>query len=258
MSDYAPLVKSFQLVGLHGYKNLRIDFQAQTKIVIAENGAGKTIFLSALDAFLAKNFIKLSTIQFERVECELAGQSNPLILYRSQLPTVTDDAQTGLREFANYAEATVSDIHNVLLRYDGGDIRETPIFHRVWANSPWSLEETESHIRQLKVLLGQAQSDEVNEIINILNTCLSGTDVLYLPAYRRIELSILKRKSRRPSMHISRLDSRLDFEDSFEGQSNLGINYGLANVEEKLRRLTNFIQRRSNIGLSRNKRRNYR
>lgn len=131
MPDYTPLVKSFLLVGLHGYKNIRVDFQAQTKIIIAENGAGKTIFLSALDSFLTKNFIKLLTIQFERIECELEGHSKPLILSKRQLPAVTGDAQSGLREFANYAEVSPSTVHRAILQYNGDYIGDTPILNTV-------------------------------------------------------------------------------------------------------------------------------
>jgi predicted ATP-binding protein involved in virulence len=246
--DYTPLVKSFLLVGLHGYKNIRVDFQAQTKIIIAENGAGKTIFLSALDSFLTKNFIKLSTIHFERIECELEGHSKPLILSKRQLPAVTDDAQSGLREFANYAEVSPSVSHRSILQYNGDYIGDTPILNSVWMNSPWSVEETEGRIRQLQALLGQTRTEEVDEITSVLNTCLSGTEILYLPTYRRIELSIFKRKDRTPALRLARLRGRVELDDSFEEQSNLGINYGLADVEEKLRSLTDFIQRRSNIG----------
>ena len=247
--DTDPLVRSFQLVGLHGYKNIRLDFQRQAKIVIAENGAGETIFLSALAAFLTRNFFKLSTLQFDRLERELAGQSAPLILHRGQLPTTNDEEQSGLRELVNYARADASDVRDAILRYDGGDISETQIFHRVWANSPWSVEETADRIRQLHTVLAGPQSDELKYITSTLKTVLCTIEVLYLPTYRRIELSISKRDDRRIADQAAWMRSIAALDEPFEErQSTLGINYGLADVEARLRRLTELIQQRSNIG----------
>ena len=203
-ADAAPLLKSFYLVGLHGYKNIRLDFNSKSKIVIAENGAGKTIFLSALQAFLARNFAKLATIQFQRVECELEGLSSSLILHRSYLRTMGEEAQDGLQALANYAKVDTSDVSDAVLLYSGGDIRETPILHRVYANSPWSMEETLDRIRQLQSVLDPAQSDEVKSISSTLKTAFRATDILYLPTYRRIELSISKRENRRLAGRVAR------------------------------------------------------
>jgi predicted ATPase len=247
--DAAPIVKSFQLVGLHGYKNIRIDFQSQAKIVIAENGAGKTVFLSAFEAFLTRNFLKLSNIKFERVECELAGHSAPLILHRSQLPTLSDKVQSDLREFANFAKADVNDVRDLILRYDSGNILEIPIFHRAYINAPWTLEQTTHRVRKLNTELHQAQSDDVKHITSTLKGVLGATEILYLPTYRRIELSISKRVSRRLAGQVARMRGAPSFvEQDAEHHSILGINYGLADVEARLLGLTESIQRQSNIG----------
>ncbi|UVO31717.1 ATP-binding protein [Bradyrhizobium arachidis] len=244
----APIVRSFSLVGLHGYKNIRLDFQGRAKIVIAENGAGKTIFLSALDAFLTRNFFKLSNLQFERVECELEGQSGPLVLHRSQIPTVSDDVQTILREFAHYSRAEFHELRDTLARYDGGDFRDFPILQRAYVNSPWSFPDTESRIRQLREL--DHGSDELKQISSAIKAALGSTQVLLLPTYRRIELSISKRQNRRLADQAvrARRIHNLGEERREDRFSPFGINYGLADVEQRLLELTESIQRRSNMG----------
>ncbi|MGC2783178.1 MAG: hypothetical protein WA397_04935 [Roseiarcus sp.] len=248
-NDATPLIRSFALVGLHGYKNIRLDFREQAKIVIAENGAGKTIFLSALDSFLTRNFLKLSSLKFERVECEIAGQSRPLVIHQKDLPTITDEALTGLREVEHYAEEDATGVRDAILKYDGEDIREAPVFRRVWINSPWSAERTADRISALRVGLSQAYSDEVKNIASTLKAALGTTGVLYLPTYRRVELSISKGENRRLAGQVARTGRPRAVDEPFEEyQSGLGINYGLADVEARLRHLTDFIQRRSNIG----------
>lgn len=243
-----PLI-SFQLIGLHGYKNIRLDFQSKAKIVIAENGAGKTIFLSSLDAFLSRNFTKLSNLQFDRVECELAGLSGPLILHRNQLQTISDEAQNELREFAGYADADVADVRDAILQYQDQDFREVPILQRVWANSPWSSDETIDRIHRLQTNLNVEQSDEAKSVSSTLKTVLGSTEILYLPTYRRVELSRSKSENRRHRARLQRLRRRSFPEEPFEQPlSTSGINYGLADVEDRLAHLTEYIQRRSNIG----------
>ena len=54
--DTPPILGSFRIFGLHGYKNVSLNFTGPARIVIAENGMGKTTILSALHAFLSANF----------------------------------------------------------------------------------------------------------------------------------------------------------------------------------------------------------
>ena len=44
----SPIVESFQIFGLHGYKDVTINFTDTTKIIIAENGSGKTTTIGKL------------------------------------------------------------------------------------------------------------------------------------------------------------------------------------------------------------------
>ncbi|WP_315712578.1 MULTISPECIES: AAA family ATPase [unclassified Bradyrhizobium] len=245
-NDASPVLRSFRLVGLHKYKTIRLDFESQAKIVIAENGAGKTIFLSALDAFLKTNFGKLADLDFERIECELAGASGPLVLYRTQLPTIPEEIETGVNELAHYANVRPTEVQDLILDYKGADIREIPILNRAYMNSPWSIPEIQERVNVIHSALSRTRSPEIKELVSSIKDALGHTDVLYLPTYRRIELAIQKRHSRRLSATIPRPRSAQGLWESFE--TTMGINYGLADVEARLLQLTELIQRRSNRG----------
>ncbi len=45
------LISKFEVLGLHGYKNLSISFYEKSTVVMAENGAGKTTLLNCLYYF---------------------------------------------------------------------------------------------------------------------------------------------------------------------------------------------------------------
>ena len=74
-----PVLENFRLIGLHGYKDVEINFDGPARIVIAENGMGKTTILTALRAFLGGDLHKLRAIQFRSLECKLANCDRPLL-----------------------------------------------------------------------------------------------------------------------------------------------------------------------------------
>lgn len=85
----SPVIRRFEIEKLHGYKNVVIDFENSVKIIIAENGAGKTTILTALDAFLRADFGTLRNIEFDKISCLLHGMDSPLVLERNDLYTMS-------------------------------------------------------------------------------------------------------------------------------------------------------------------------
>ena len=63
-------LKSFSINGLFGFKNVKIPFEKEAVILIAENGSGKTTILNALYYSISCNFHKLSAIDFDSVVLE--------------------------------------------------------------------------------------------------------------------------------------------------------------------------------------------
>lgn len=59
------IIESFEILGLHGYRDIAIDPAHAASILIANNGTGKTTLLGALDAFLK--------LQFDRLRCPSSG-----------------------------------------------------------------------------------------------------------------------------------------------------------------------------------------
>ncbi|HLO87688.1 MAG TPA: AAA family ATPase [Nostocaceae cyanobacterium] len=69
-------LKSFSIYGLFGFKDVKIPFDKEAVILIAENGAGKTTILNALYYSITGKFDRLSTIDFESVNLEFTSGVN--------------------------------------------------------------------------------------------------------------------------------------------------------------------------------------
>lgn len=60
-------VRIFEINGLYGERNVRIEFDTNTKIIVAENGYGKTTVLNAFYSILAGDLDRLRKIPFESI-----------------------------------------------------------------------------------------------------------------------------------------------------------------------------------------------
>ena len=65
-------IKSFTIWGLFGYKNIKIDFEDPYKIIVGENGSGKTTIMNCLFYTLSRNFDMLSDIRFDNICIEFS------------------------------------------------------------------------------------------------------------------------------------------------------------------------------------------
>ena len=68
-------ISRFQIKKLFGYQDVDIDFDERYKILIGENGLGKTTILNALYFILDRKFKKLNTLKFESVEISFGNKS---------------------------------------------------------------------------------------------------------------------------------------------------------------------------------------
>lgn len=61
------IIKSFEIKGLYNERNVRIDFEDNIKIIVAENGYGKTTILNVLYTVLSGNLNKLQEVDFKSI-----------------------------------------------------------------------------------------------------------------------------------------------------------------------------------------------
>lgn len=234
-----PIIKRFCLSGLHGYKDVEISFSGPARVIIAENGAGKTTILAALYAFLKRDFYRLAKIRFDSIECEIAGHHTPLQVSKQDLVEfeAAGSSDSDLEKLSRYTPSSPGAVREAILQLNSGSFAsfsEIPLLSEIYQNSPYDGEEFSEillTIQQSAAEMPKALSDTAATLSNLIGKF----QLLYLPTYRRVELSAPKAQRRTPIGRRMR-----------EPQSTDGIRYGLRDVQDRLAEILADIQRYSN------------
>ena len=242
--DAPKLLERLVIRGLHGYKDVEITFPATARIVIAENGSGKTTVLSALSLLLNRDLYQLRRLPFDSIELDLVGRNRTLALLRADI----DFGERGddlVKDITDYVDAPVSRIVQAVFE-SGNARRNNRIVEEFYRRSPYSRREVMERITSIRRSLDDSLPGSVKGTIAAIESSLAGVRVLHLPTYRRVEAPLERQapQSRRPwqSLETERGWQTGPLVDRAD------IRYGLADVEERLRDLASEIQRISNIG----------
>ena len=65
---HKPIIEYFSIYGMHGHKDISIEFSTPYSILLSENGQGKTTILKIIDATLNGNIKKLRDASFRSIE----------------------------------------------------------------------------------------------------------------------------------------------------------------------------------------------
>ena len=248
--DAAPILRNFSILGLYGYKNISIDFTGPARIVIAENGMGKTTILSALQAFLTKKFFGLQNLHFSSIVCHFTSHSEPLILHRHDLPHLIDPVvEERLRELSQFIDTDAFSLLDSILEAnfeDASDIRDHPLLEQVYLESPYSWGQIQDYVLTIQSSAQESRPEPLQQLVSSITSLTRSYEILYLPTYRRIEIPLQRtprrhRRGRPSPIRRAREVRRRELLD-------LDIQFGLSDVSERLNHLFETIQRQSNIG----------
>ncbi len=228
------LIEKFKIDGLHGYKNVEIDFTGPARIIIAENGTGKTTILTALYAFLKRDFHRLSKLKFDHIECVLKGLGEPLRVSRSDLNF--PDASNELESLVQFSSVSTSEIREVIQGLGKDDLfLSHPALNEIYMQSPYDNEEFDAIVSRIRSSLLDVPK-VVADLSEKLSKVLEDIDILYLPTYRRVEL---------PSQRTS-VPRRFSTRKARASINSDAVRYGLGDVQERLAEILNDVQRYSN------------
>ncbi|WP_313249564.1 AAA family ATPase [Stenotrophomonas acidaminiphila] len=238
-----PPLESFCIKGLHGYKDIRIDFSGESTVVVAENGTGKTTVLNALNAFITRRFHRLASISFESIECKFRGAPLPISISKSQLTSKREGSSevlSSLASMGSVSEAALAEfISNTYVPGNIWQLRENPIVNQVYMNSPYDWDALEEVFSELYQSLDSSLTDVAKSVSEEVKSHMEGIDVIFLPTYRRIERPVLRpSRPRQPPHRRPPLAKAAHHDD---------MAFGLADVQERLVQLSEDIERRSNI-----------
>jgi predicted ATPase len=187
-------LKSFSINGLFGYKDVKIPFDKQAAIFIAENGSGKTTILNALYYSIACKFHKLRTIEFDSIILKF-NSGDSVTICRSDLDDFKQNGrlETVISSVKSYLSPSgVSRFESILLYAEMEDAPQSLVFtelinllqdYNVPAKYFKFLEES---IIISKKSNQPKQKNISKRVIQIIQDNLNKS-ILYFPTYRRIE-----------------------------------------------------------------------
>jgi predicted ATPase len=229
-------LKSFSIDGLFGFKDIKIPFEKEAVILIAENGSGKTTILNALYYSIYCKFDKLSTIDFNSIILEFASGVS-VEIEKSDLDSFY---QSDIFELLAFLRPFLPSREIDLLRRE---IRKNPSSEGVRRRlveltnryglppSKYSdiLDVIDVNLRNDNRIELKGKIDKITKTIkeNLLNE-----SILYFPTYRRIEEDL---KS------LGYDEERAERLSLGEGEGKL-IQFGMDDVSGKFTEITTSIK----------------
>ncbi|MFF6012272.1 AAA family ATPase [Rahnella sp. R3(2024)] len=231
------IIENFGIYGLYGYKNITLTMTNATTIVVAENGMGKTTLLSALNQILTGEVNELKKLDFQRIDIkffddELFSLSKEDIMEK-QVDKL-EELYGCVSEYMEY-QLFLEEIENY-----NPESKEISGFTRFLSrNSSYSLSEIQDELVLLKKI-DKTQRPENIDVFSKIKEKLKDVEILYLPTYRRVEKSELK------NMRGFKNDNTI--RPSSKPRKMREIEFGLSDVEFKLKAMSESVERQSNIG----------
>lgn len=233
-------IRSFTVLGLFGTNDVTIPFKDGTKILIGENGLGKTQVLNLFYYILERNFFKLGEFHFNKIILEL--ETEKIEISKIQIDKLLKEAfsdpaiQDFIEEFGyshfeflrnkyNHYKGNKFQFERELdSNYNHNKYRKFPlhrilrIFDKIDSNSSTIFN---SHIKNSGKLIKDA---------------IKGYDIMYFPTYRRVE----------EDLHSLGYDEE---NINFDEDKTL-IQFGMDDVQRRFNFIQNTIDKQLKEGLA--------
>lgn len=183
------ILKRFSISKLYGERDVSIDFSSNIKILVAENGYGKTTILNALFGIVSGDISKLRQIDFEKISIEFTDGDN----FEIDITELKISTETFKK----------NGIYDHLLR-KVGEAKTLRLLENFFALSPKQFQRSAilknvanrtdipaSHLVNILKDISSSQ-DDVNDIIEGREKLKKirekfELNIVYLPTYRRVE-----------------------------------------------------------------------
>lgn len=226
-------IKSFSIFGLFGMRDIIIPFDNNIKILIGENGLGKTSVLNALYYTLIGEFSKLNSIVFDKLVLDFHS-GNVIEISSDDLMFIPESEVAHKRILQIFNRLYTETEKEIVIKYiqNANFDNNSSLLNRIYARVPYPRNKINKVL--LSIFIGE--HNKVEEFKAILKKELK-EDVLYFPTYRRIE------------EELHNLGSDRGQENNFEYDKRL-IQFGMNDVEDTIDSVLQSIKNSALEGFS--------
>lgn len=245
-------ITRFKISKLFGYQDVDIDFNDRYKILVGENGLGKTTILNALYFILDKKFKKLNGLKFESIEL-VFGNKSKIAFTKSDLNFFVEGRSRNqeshffqlLRD--KITKDNVDTFKKIILDKNLSELAKRMSVSEqlnkidIKINAP-----TKFIYDNITKFIEEFEAINFQKVIDVLDSNIS-SKILYFPTYRRIESHIEILKVKRNSQNSIPLWEEEDFSNSNFDDN---LKFGMEDVKERIESLTEEIREMSLLGFS--------
>lgn len=237
------MLKRFKINKLFGFRNVNIPFENDIKILIGENGLGKTTVLNCLYYVLSQKYHKLFEIDFERLELAF-NDGNKIQFTKRELETYLRFQDRKERRHIPLSIIKQLDPKELEIFLEDSSLNERDLeqfVHRfIIKNKIPRWAPTHVMLRELRQLVHEPT---IKKFIQFGEQMKSyALDILYFPTYRRVEEDLKNLgKFRRKITHDFEDDFIEEFEEDFQVSDDTLIHFGMEDVEKRIEFVKDFI-----------------
>jgi len=223
------IIKRFSISGLYGERDVDINFQNNIKIIVAENGYGKTTVLNALYALLSGDVLRLRKIEFNSIQIEFSDNSK-FTLKSSDIKLTAEifkDNPLFDHLTRRVGEPATLELFESFTVYPK-KFKDSKLIKSISKSADVSTYHLASMIETLHSEDQFKVKRKAHEILSSIKSKFP-YNIVYLPTYRRVEQDFK--------------DLGLDEEvNSFHDHS---VNFGMRDVDERFKEITSEISKSS-------------
>lgn len=253
-------IKRFKISGLYGYKNIDIDFSTPYKILVGDNGLGKTTILNILYFSLSKNFDRLSQIEFESIEIYFPSQKKIIIQKELMIKFLNKKEESENSHFsqifANRSKNELDDLRKIIESHVNSPAEEQKrrlLVSESLKKMGFNINATTHFIFQtIKKYFDEIDSDRFYDTINDIDNYVD-CKILYFPTFRRIEEDYKNIKKITDVKDVLKKNQKYyggEIIEDRQGVAKNFIQFGMEDVKEQISSITNQIMQSSVIGFS--------
>jgi hypothetical protein len=227
-------IKSFEIYGLFGTDNIVIPFDDDgIKILIGENGTGKTQMLNLFYYFLTANFLRLSDFKFSQLKLSISNNE------------VIEFSKKDIEKFIErtYNNPLVKEFINEFGIFQFEILRNKYLDRKNWQIQIGKYEDytREYSIRRLFRVFETLEMEKIDiipfeDLKNQITETFKSVDILYFPTYRRVEEDLY---------NFGYDEDELNF-----GNENTLIQFGMKDVKKRFENIQNVIDKLLKEGLT--------